>query len=163
MTSAVHRRAFLAATTLAVPAVAFAGVAADVHDADQRVIEPMKFEDLMKQIGRHLKTMRSPMRSLDTNGAWDDMAFYSNQISILLVQSIEAAEQVHIPIQSKAQYENNEAQFVTDLCLGLAAGAIASIELSKALWRKDEQAAKQFYSQLKQIRNDGHSQFQDDD
>ena len=163
MTSPVHRRAFLAATTLAVPAIALAGVSGDAHVANELANEPMEFDDLMKQIGRHLKTMRTPMRSLDTNGAWDDMAFYANQISILLVQSIEAAEQVHIPIQSEAKYEDNKAQFVTDLRMGLAAGATSSIELSKALWLKDEQAANQFYSQLKRIRNDGHSQFQDDD
>ncbi len=160
MTSPVRRRAFLAATTLAVPAIALAGVSANAHMIAD---EPMDFEDLMKQIGSHLKTMRGSMRSLESNGSWDDMAYYANQISILMVQSIEAAEQVHVPMQSEAKYKDNQAQFVTDLRMSLADGAISSIELSKALWLKDAQSASQHYSQLKKVRNDGHSEFQDDD
>ncbi len=159
MTSAVHRRAFLAATTLAVPSLAFAGVSADANRAN----EPMDFGKLMKQANRHLKSMRTPMRSLESEDQWETAAFYANQITILLAQCIEVADQVHIPPQSEAKYENNKAKFVTDLRLSLTAGASASIELSKALWLKDEQAAKQFYSQLKRVRNDGHSEFQDDD
>ena len=162
MTSAVHRRAFLAATTLAVPAIALVGVSANAHAGDLAA-GAMEFEDLMKQTGRHLKSMRNPMRSLDNDASWDEAAFLATQITILLAQCIEAAEQVHVPVQSEDKYADNKSAFTNDLRLAVSDAAIASINLSKALWSKDEQAAKAAYSKVRMIRNDGHGEFQDDD
>ena len=162
MTSPVHRRAFLAATTLAVPAIALAGVSANAN-MTTNIAEPMEFGKLMKQANRHLKSMRTPMRSLDTDASWDAAAFLANQITILLAQCIEVADQVHIPPQSEAKYADNKSAFTTDLRLAVSTAAITSINLSQALWSKDEQAAKSAYSKIRMIRNDGHGEFQDDD
>jgi len=162
MTSAVRRRAFLAAATLAVPAIALAGVTANAHAGDSAA-GPMKFEDLMKQAGRHLKSMRTPIRSLDNDASWDEAAFLATQITVLLAQCIEVADQVHVPVQSQAKYADNKSAFTNDLRLAVSTAAITSINLSQALWNKDEQAAKAAYSKIRMIRNDGHGEFQDDD
>lgn len=159
MTSAIQRRAFIAASTLTVPAIAVAGVSMGNRSA----AGAMDFEDLMKQIGRNLKTMRGSMRSLDTVENRDEAAFYANQITILLAQSIEVADQVHVPEQSKAKYADAKSAFTKDLQLALSHSAAASITLTQALITDDQQGAKAAYSKLKMIRNDGHGEFQDDD
>ena len=157
--ASVHRRAFLATSTLALPALAFASGTTKAAST----AEPMEFEDLMKQVGRNLKTVRKSIASLKSPADWDDASFYSNEITILLAQCIAAAEQVHIPPQAKAKYAGDKAQFTTDLRLKLAEGVKGSADLSIALWQQDEQAAKAKYNALRSIRNHGHDEFQDED
>ena len=162
MTSAVHRRAFLAATTLAVPAIALAGVSANANMTTDVANDPMEFGALMKQAGRHLKTMRTPMRSLDNDASWDDAAFYANQVTILLAQCIELADQAHIPEHLEAKYADNKAHFTRDLRLQLADCASETIALSKALWSKDQDAAKAHYKTIKGMKKTGHEEFTGD-
>lgn len=156
MTSSLHRRAFIATTAISVPTIALASGIPNIN-------EQMKFHDLMKQIGRNLKSMRKPMRSLETDAQWSDAAFLANQIALLLTQCIESADQVEIPSQAKDQYAGNKAQFTTDLQLQLAEGVIAATELFKELLNKNKLGAADLYGSLRMIRNDGHSAFQEDD
>ncbi|MGV6814787.1 MAG: hypothetical protein ACWA5W_07260 [Phycisphaerales bacterium] len=156
MTSSLHRRAFIAASTLSIPTIALAS-------GMPKLNEQMDFHDLMKQIGRNLKSMRKSMRSLETDAQWSDAAFLANQIALLMTQCIEAADQVDIPSQAKDQYAGDKAQFTTDLQLQLAEGVITATELFKELLNKNKLGATDLYGSLRMIRNDGHGAFQEED
>ena len=158
MKSTVHRRVFIAATTLAIPSIAIAGGL-----SREGSMEQVKFHDLMKQIGKSYKAMRSPMRSLETQDQWETASFYASEMTILLAQAIAAAEQVDIASQSKSDYDGDKEAYTNALRNNLADTAIATLTLSKALWNKDRDTAKSTFGTLRLARNDGHAQFQEDD
>jgi hypothetical protein len=158
MKSTVHRRAFIAATTIAIPSIAIAGVL-----PRQGSMEQMDFHDLMKQIGKSYKAMRAPMRSLETEDQWETASFYANEMTILLAQAIAAAEQVDIASQSKSDYDGDKVAYTNNLRIVLADTAITTLTVSKALWSKEKEAAKSAYAKLRIFRADGHAEFQEDE
>lgn len=126
------------------------------------IADDSEFDNYMKQANQHLKSMRTPMRTLSEEWHWLDAAFAANQITILLLQSAEAAGQAPIPEHLQDKYAGKDADFVRDLRLQLADGAAASIELSKALWTRDDQAAKEHYNSLRSSKKKGHEEFTSD-
>jgi len=154
----MKRRAFLAAGAVAVPSVALARVST----IDNTAVQP-DFEDLMKQAGNHLKSLRDPMRSLDNPAVRDDAAFLANQITILLAQCVEVADQAQIPEQAKAKYDGNKERFVTDLRLRLTQSVKASNDLAHQLLLGNEREATAMYTELRNQRKEGHNTFKEDD
>ena len=102
------------------------------------------------------------MRTLDEEWQWSDAAFAANQITILLLQCAEIAEQASIPERSKEKYKDNEKDFIRDLRIQLANGATASLELAKSLWSQDRPAAKEHYNALRSSKRIGHEEFTED-
>jgi predicted nucleic-acid-binding protein len=158
MTSTVHRRSFIAAATLAVPAVALSAMPASAR----MPAAVMEFDDLMKQAGGNFKDLRSPMRSLTEAYEWESASYNANQLTILFAQCIIVADQVHIPDHAKAKYEDNEADFIRDLRISLADAAGISANLSKALLSEDRDAANDEYRKLRSIKGFGHDSFGED-
>ncbi|MDF1809339.1 MAG: hypothetical protein P1U42_06555 [Phycisphaerales bacterium] len=158
MTSAVHRRGFLAASTLAIPAIALGSIS-NTKSLDSGDSE---FDNYMKQANQHLKSLRTPMRTLTEDWHWGDSAFAANQIAILLLQSAEVASQAPIPERHKEKYKGKDSEFERDLRLQLADGAATCIALSKALWSKDREVAMEKYNNLRSIKKLGHEEFTED-
>lgn len=154
----LKRRAFLAASALSIPTIAFARTSAS------GTIQPgaMEFEDLMKQAGRHLKSMRDPMQSLDAPGSRSDAAFYANQITILLAQCIATADQAPIPERSQAKYAEDKDRFTTDLRIKLGSAASASVALCRQLLLGNDQEANSLYDALRNERKQGHDEFEEE-
>jgi hypothetical protein len=155
MNQTMQRRTFLAAGALSIPSIALAKSGQEATNWNQR----MEFHKLMGQAGDHLKSMRGMMRDLDGPGARDDAGFLANEISVLLVQCIQCAEQVKIPKQSAEEYGDDRAMFLTDLRVKLTESALASVALSRAIWLKDDDEAAAQYRALRSIRKEGHDEF----
>ncbi len=158
MTPSIHRRAFLATSTLAIPAIALGSG----FNQPVPVKADTEFDNYMKQANQHLKSLRTPMRTLDEEWQWSDAAFAANQITILLLQCAEIAEQASIPERSKEKYKDNEKDFIRDLRIQLADGATASLELAKSLWSQDRPSAKEHYNALRSSKKLGHEEFTED-
>lgn len=158
MQRALQRRAFLAMGALSLPSIALARGTSSVASEHQA----MEFDDLMKQAGRNLKSMRKPMESLNSRGSRDEAAFQANQLTILFAQCIATADQVPIPERSKAKYAGNEAQFTTDLRIKLGSAASASVALCRQLLLENDNEAQSLYDALRMERNEGHDEFEED-
>ncbi len=158
---AVHRRAFLATTAIAIPSLALArgatggvGAGADAHEA---------FEEAMEQAGDALKAMRGPLRRLDDPAQREQAALLANQIAMHMTQAIANAEGNHIPAQATSAYGQDAARFVKDLRIQITEGASASIALARALWQGDDEAVQTHYDALRSARKQGHDAFKPED
>jgi len=158
MTNAVHRRGFLAASTLAIPALAMGSISS----TKSVISDDSEFDNYMKQANQHLKSMRTPIKTLTEEWHWGDTAFAANQIAILLLQSAEVADQAPIPEKLQDKYAGKDSEFVRDLRLQLAEGATACIDLSKALWSQDRKAAQEKYNNLRAVKKFSHQEFSSD-
>lgn len=158
MQRALKRRTFLAVGALSLPSIALArGTSSGVSE-----LQPMEFEDLMKQAGRNMKSMRGPMKALDAPGSRDEAAFQANQLTILFAQCIATADQAPIPERSKDKYAGNESQFTTDLRIKLGSAASASVALCRQLLLGNDEEAQSLYDALRIERNEGHDEFEED-
>jgi hypothetical protein len=158
MSNPIQRRSFLAAGAISIPTIALAkGInlsAASALDS--------QFEDCMKQAGDHLKTMRGLMRDLNAPGARPDAIYYANQITILLAQCIEHAEQAHIPERSESKYNGDTAQFATDMRIKLTEAVSASNSLARQLLMGNDAEATSLYASLRTVRKEGHDEFEEE-
>lgn len=159
MSNTMKRRAFLAAGAISIPSIALAkgfnlSTTATLHGP---------FEDNMKQANDHLKTMRGLMRALDRPGAREDAAFYANQITILLAQCVQHAEELKIPDQLKAKYAEDEAQFTKDMRIKLTESISAANALARQIMLANDAEASNLYASLRATRKEGHDEFKVDD
>jgi hypothetical protein len=155
---ATNRRAFLATGAIAIPSIALAkGINLNTSTLDG------PFEDNMKQANDHLKTMRGLMRALDRPGARADAAHLANQITILMAQCVEHAEEAHIPQRSEAKYANDKEQFTTDMRIKLMSTVSASNALARQLLLGNDEEAASLYASLREERKEGHDEFKEDD
>lgn len=158
----VDRRAFLAAGAISIPSLAIAKNARldSALTLDSRL--DGQFEDGMKQASGHVKTMRGLMRNLDRPGVRADAAFYANQITILLAQCVEHAEQAPIPERSAAKYEGDKEQFTTDMRIKLTEAVSAANSLARQLLLGNDAEAAKLYNALRQVRKEGHDEFEEE-
>ncbi len=159
MSNTMKRRAFLAAGAVSIPSLALAkgirlGSTASLHGP---------FEDYMKQANDHLKVMRGLMRDLDRPGARDDAAFYANQITILLAQCVQHAEDLKVPEPLKARYAQDEAQYTLDMRIKLTESISAANELARQIMLANDTEANNLYASLRATRKEGHDEFKVDD
>ena len=155
MTTSFNRRSFIAAGTLAVPAVALARI----PTTNTSAASAMKLHDLMEQANDHMRSLRGSIRSLDNASAREDAAFLANQITILLAQSIEVADQAELPEEAKAKYADDEAQFYTDFRLKLAESVSASVALTRQILLGNQAEASNLYRSLNDEKKEGHRAF----
>ncbi len=155
MNNIIHRRAFIAASTFSIPALAMASGSADMN-------QPMEFDKMMKQIGRHFKAIRSPMRALASKNQWEEVGFYATEITIMLTQCLPIADQASIPPQAESEYADDKARFTRDLKIELAETAAVTLEFCKALWEQDEPAALEQYNKIGAMRKHAHGEFKED-
>lgn len=159
MSNTMKRRAFLAAGALSIPSIALAkGIGLG---STTSLDGP--FEDYMKQADNHLRTMRGLMRALDRPGARDDAAFYANQITILLAQCVQHAEDLKVPEPLKAKYAEDEAQFTKDMRIKLTESVSAANALARQLMLGNDTESSRLYSSLRTSRKEGHDEFKVDD
>lgn len=152
----LQRRAFIAASALTIPSIALARTSGSSQPGG------MEFEDLMKQAGKNLKSMRRPMQTLDNDASRDEAAFLANQVTILLAQSIEAAEQAPIPERSAAKYAGDKVKFARDLRAKLTEAVGSANELCRALLLGEKDAAAAHYDALRTVRKEGHDEFEEE-
>jgi hypothetical protein len=157
MSSTIQRRHFLAAGAISIPSIALAkGIGLGTTRADTQ------FADCMMQTGQYLKNMRGFMRNLDAPGARPDTIFYANQVTILLAQCIEHAEQAPIPERSAEKYNGDKEKFATDLRLKLTEAVTAANELTRAALQGDDAEAVAQYNTLRNLRKEGHDEFEEE-
>ena len=159
MPSQIHRRAFLAVSALTLPAVAIAkgSSASTLNLADEQ------FEDNMKQAGSSLKSMRRFMRDVSDPINRKEAAYHANQVTIALANCIAFADQAPIPARSESKYKGDEEQFTQDLQIKLSASVSAANALGRALLLGNEKESLSLYDSLRNERNEGHDEFEDDD
>jgi hypothetical protein len=159
--SNIQRRHFLATGAIAIPSIAIAkGITLDATRLDSQL--DTQFADCMMQTGQHLKTMRGFMRNLDAPGARPDTIFYANQVTILLAQCIEHAEQAPIPERSKGEYKGDTERFANDLRLKLTQAVAAANALTQAALEGDDAEAAAQYNALRNLRKEGHDEFEEE-
>lgn len=158
MSNTIQRRAFLAVGAISIPSIALAkGIT-----LNSSAKAASQFEDCMMQAGQHLKTMRGLMRNLEAPGARPDAAFYANQVTILLAQCIEHAEQAPIPERSESKYDGNKEQFANDLRIKLTEAVSASNSLARQILMGNDKEATNLYAALRNVRKEGHDEFEEE-
>ena len=159
MKPSVNRRAFIAAGAVAVPTLAFArGI-----NLSSGVALDSQFDDYMKQTRDHVKSLRNLMRGLQDEANRKEAAFLANQVSIMMSQCVEVADQAHMPERTEAKYEGNKDLYVNDLRIGLTKAATASVALTRALLEGDRAEATRQYDALREANRAGHDAFKEDD
>lgn len=158
MSNSIQRRSFLAAGAISIPSIALAkGINLNTSST-----LASQFEDYMKQAGDHLKSMRGLMRNLDAPGARPDAIYYANQVTILLAQCIEHAEQAPIPERSESKYNGDKEQFATDMRIKLTEAVSASNSLARQLLMGNDAEATSLYGALRTVRKEGHDEFEEE-
>lgn len=134
------RRAFLAATALAVPALAVTRVPAATRTTKDD--DTTDFEHHITSATQALDHLRRPMRAIDDLKNRADAAMLANAITIHLANATKHADQAQPP--EHADHERS----VNDLRLELTRAVSAANALSRQLWLGHTAEPKKIYQDV---------------
>lgn len=159
MSQSVNRRAFIAASAVAIPSVAMASTSSFIPST---INLDSQFEDHMKAAGNFLKPMRDLMRMLDNPVMRKEIAYLANQVTINLAQAVEFAEQAPIPERSKEKYGDDKETFTKDLRIKLLEAVSASTALARQTLLGNDEEVRSLYNALRTVRKEGHDEFEEE-